>query len=405
MTVTFKRLILTLSSLVLALAIQPGSARAAASAAPVFGPAEKLFSGQITVPGGKNVVTDGNNFYIAMVTDDGNNGRNEIRIARLPNSGKAPEVTGIALAKPYGVLTDELSLAVSDSSSSTGRKTVHLVWRQQAEDQAGLFYSWTNEANLDKWSAPVRINGKSSHCIDGTIVVNKKGDKHVIFIGDGPKMYYTKAASGSSNFSEPVALPGHPFFDNRSVDTALDPGGTLHVAFIATEEASYEPSNRFGLQYTNFKQSTKKWSSPKEVIPIATISDRGNINIAASDPKVLYIASSLVNRVNLDVYKSENGGSLWKKSTVSRDRPHNDPSIAVAHDKSVTVGSGFTTTGEGEQEARIFRSSDGVTWSPAAVIPNRTSVIVALDIKGKAAVFASGSTGLNDDMKYVYKEQ
>jgi hypothetical protein len=46
-----------------------------------------------------------------------------------------------------------------------------------------------------------------------------------------------------------------------------------------------------------------------------------------------------------------------------------------------------------------------VTWSPAAVIPNRTSVIVVLDIKGKAAVFASGSTGLNDDMKYVYKEQ
>ena len=386
------------------LAIQPDIARAAASAAPAFGPATKLFSGTAKVPGGRNVATDGNNFYIALLADDNKNDKNVIRVAKLPNSGKTPEVTGTALAKPHGVLTNELSLAVSDSNPSAKQKTVHLVWSQQAEDQAGLFYSWTNDANLNKWSAPVRINGNNSHFTAATIAVNSKGDKHVIFIGDGPKMYYTKAASGSSSFSEPTELPGRPLFDSRGVVTALDSSGTLHVAFIAAEEPSYESSNRIGLQYTSYNPSTKKWSSPQVVIPVATISDRGEISMAASDPQIIYIATSLVNRVSLDAYKSENGGSSWKKSTVSTDRPHNDPSIVVAGDKSVTVGCGFTTASEEEQEARIFRSTDGVTWSPAVIIPNRTDVIIVLDSKGKAAVFTKVSTGSNEDMKYVYKE-
>jgi hypothetical protein len=393
------KLFLVIGVAALSWAIRPAGLHAE-TAVPLFGPESKLLDGYVVAPGGKNVVPYDNSFYMAVMADAADGGGSLIRVARVSASGSP--VTGVAVAKPSGVLTNRLSMAVSDGSTPAGRKTVHLIWRQEGEGERGLFYSWAMDDKLDKWSVPVRINGKNAHFNAASIVVSRKGDRHVIFIGDGPKMYYTKAAAGSKNFTAPAEIPGIPNFDDRDVDTALDSEGTLHVAFVAAESPTYEEGKRFGLQYTNLKAAAKKWSAPKVVAPMTALPGKGNIGIAAGGPKNVFIVSSLMNR-NLEVYRSTDGGETWSSSTASAGKVDTSPSIAVAADNSVTVGAAFVLTDGESQEARILRSADGVTWSPAAVIPGLFSVTIALDSKGKAAIFARKSDG--SDFNYLFREK
>lgn len=380
----------------------PADLRAEAPTAPVFEPMAKLVSGNVDSPAGKFIATDGNKYYMALLTADDGGDRKQIKVVRIPNDGSAPELTGTAVTSPPGQLGNELAVAVSDTSSGGGTKKVHLLWSEQGNDQPGLYYSWSNDSKLSEWSPPLRINGKSSRFTSFSIVVDKKGNRHVIFIGDGPKIYHAKAAEADTKFSEPAELPGNPLFGSGGADIAIDQGGALHIAFMATTEATYE-TEKVGLQYTALLPEAGKWSPPVEMIPLTDIATRGEISIAAFDSRTVFVASTLVEKKSLDVYSSGNGGAGWTKETLATGRAHHGPSIAVAPDKSVMAGSGFLTKNWESQEARIFRSADGSTWSPAKIIPGHTSVSIVLDGKGKAAVFTV--PGSNTDLRYISKEK
>jgi len=397
------KLVLVIGVAVLSCVIRPAGLHAE-TAAPLFGPEAKLFAGGFKGPGSNHVMSYGNSFYVAAMAEAADDGGSLIRVARIPASGSAVDATGVAIAKSSGVLTNRLSLAVSDSSTPAGPKTVHLVWSQEGEGQRGLFYSWAMDNKLDKWSVPVRINGNNARFNSVSMVVNRKGDRHVIFIGDGPKIYYTKADAGSKNFTAPAAIPGIPHFDDRDMDAAIDSEGTVHVAFVAVESPTYEDGERFSLQYTNLKAAAQKWSAPKVIVPMTALPEKGNIDIATGESKGIFIVSSLLNRNSLEVYRSGDGGATWSSSTAATGKVYTSPSIAVASDKSVTVGAVFDLPGGESQEVRIYRSADGVTWSSATVIPGAFfEIFLALDAKGKAAIIAK--KGDNPDINYLLREK
>lgn len=362
----------------------------AETAAPLLGPESKLFKGRSVSSGGKSVATYDNSFYVAVREDADNGEGNLIRVARIPMSGSAADVTRIAVSNPSGALTGALSMAVSENPASAGQKIVHLIWSQGGDEERALFYSKANADKLDNWSVPVRIDGNNAKLRAASLVASRKGDLHVVFIGDGPKLYYTKAPAGTSKFTKPSEVPGIPNFAEREVDTALDIEGNLHVAFVAAESPSYEIGNRLGLQYVSLKAGAKKWSAPKAIIPFTTLNENGAVSIAASDAKNIFIASGL-DRKSLDVFRSNDSGATWSKSVVATSNISTSPTIAVAPDKSVIVGAVFDLPDKGIQEARIFRSADGTAWSPAAAVSGLFEVIVAADAKGKTAVFANKS--------------
>jgi hypothetical protein len=394
----------TIVALFFLLAVSPATVISAPTS-PLFGPETKLFEGQATAPGMKYGASSGNSVYVATMTDDSKSGTEQIRVAKMAASGSAVNASGVAVAKPHGILTDSLSIAVSDAKAPAKNKIVHLLWIQQEAGEAGLYYSWATDNNLNKWSAPVRISGGNTRVASASIRVGAKGDRHVIFIGDGPKIFYTRTIAGKDEFSSPLELPGVPHFDERDAGVALDKNGTLHVVFVATKSPTYEDVNEMGLQYTSLKAGTDKWAAPKELIPLSATTDKGNVGIAATG-SAIFVASTLVNKRNLELYKSDNNGDSWTKSIVSSANNINQPGLDIAPDNAVTVGALFEQQGKEGNEARIFRSADGVTWTPLAVIPNREMLGIVVDGNGKAAIFSKRQeAGNSEDSSYLFREK
>lgn len=368
---------------------------------PVFGPETKLIPGQATSPGGKNVAAFGAQVYVALLTA-GDDGTEVIRVARIGGTGTGVVASGVAVSRPNGVLTDELAIAVSSGKAGKA-DIVHLLWNQQGGGERGLFYSWAAADNLGSWSPPLRVNGSNAQVTSATIVVGPQGVRHLVFIGDGPRIYLTSAPAGSDKFPAPAPVPGNPHFDSRDLDAAVDRHGTLHLAFMATKDRTYGDGGNLALQYTRLDGATGRWTAPQELLPLTAVSDKGNVAIAAGGSRI-YIASTLGNRAALDLFRSSDSGVSWTKNTVATGQIDTSPTLAVAADGTVTVAATFALP-EGS-ETRIYRSDDGSAWGPATVIPNRFQPIIVLDDWGKAALFSKRLEATNsEDALYLFREK
>lgn len=371
---------------------------AAAALAPNFGTPVRVFSGRSQAPGSKVLATDGVNFYSAFIAAEESESTNTLKLASGSNDGKTWSAAGTIIKRGPRVLDGQVSVAVSADAASPARNIIHVVWNQLDDSQsgakAGIYYSWASDADLNRWSEPTRINGPDAYARSISIVAGKSGELHVVFLGKDRNMYYSSAASYKAAFTKPVIVPGTPMDDDRAVDVALDGGNNLHIGFAIVDNAG-----KAGVKYTQKLSKSEKWAVPVEVIAPTASNNQGFIAIAAADANNIHIASTLVNEAALDVYSSKNGGKSWTRKTVTTDKPATHVSIVTSPGKSLTVGVAFTDTKTGAEDARIFRSTDGATWSGAAIIPNETSVNLVVDAYGKTGVLTLGANRLHSFSK------
>lgn len=372
---------------------------AASSPAPKFDPPVKVFSGRSQAPGSKVLATDGVRFYTAFIAVEGSKPLNTLKLASGSNDGKTWDIASTIIQKGLRVLDEQVSVAVSPDIASPARRIVHVVWNQrddvQSGTKAGLYYSWASDAALNTWSEPVRINGAVADVHSISLVANKSGELHVVFLGRDRKMYHCSAASPQATFTKPAIVPGSPIDDDRAVDVVLDSSNNLHIGFATVDDAG-----KTAIKYTRKASKAGDWTIPVEVIPPTTINNQGHFAIAASDANTIYVASTIVNEAALDVYSSRNGGKLWTRKTVANDKTSKHVSIAANPDKTLTVGVAFVDPKTGAENARIYRSTDGVTWGAAAIIQDQTSVNLAVDTNGKVGVLTYSA----DHLHYFSKE-
>lgn len=366
--------------------------------APKFDPPVKVFSGRSDAPGAKILATDGVQFYSAYIAAEGGDEANTLKLARGSSSGKNWDIASTIAKRGPRVLDGQVSVAVSGDVASPSRSIVHVVWKQgddaQSGTEAGLYYSWASDADLNTWSAPARINGPVADVRSISIVAGKAGELYVVFMGKDRKMYYCSAASHKATFAKPALIPGTPMEDDRAVDVALDNSNNLHIGF-----ATADKPGKIGAKYTQKSAKNGNWTPPVDVVPATAVENHGFIAIAASDANNVHIASTILDEAALDVYSSINGGRLWSKKTVTTDKTSTHVSIAASPDKALTVGVAFTDTKTGAENARIFRSTDGITWSGAAIIPNETSVNIVADATGKVGVLTHSANLLHSFSK------
>lgn len=358
---------------------------AATALAPKFDSPVKVFSGRSQAPGSKVLTTDGLNFYTAFINAEGDRIADTLKLASSSNDGKTWSTASTIIKRGPRVLDEQLSVAVSADAASPARNIINVVWSQLDDFQNGtkadIYYSWASDADLNRWSEPTRINGPVAYARSISIVADKSGELHVVFLGKDRKMYYCSAPSYKGTFTNPAIVPGTPMDDDRAVDVALDGNNNLHIGFATVDNAG-----KTGIKYTQKPAKSEKWTVPVDVIPPTSANNHGFFAITALDANNIHIASTLVNEAALDVYSSKNGGRSWTMKRVATDKPTKHVSIVTSPDKSLIVGVAFTNTKTGAEDARIFRSTDGATWSRAAIIPNETSVNLTVDSNGKAGV-------------------
>ena len=389
-----------ISFMILTATIASGTFESAGAAplSPKFDTPVKAFSGRSQAPGSKILATDGLTFYSAFIAVDGNEGDNTLKLASGFNNGKTWDISSIIAKRGSGVLDEQIGVAVSGDMTSPSRNIIHVVWNQvddaQSGTTAGLYYSCASAADLKTWSIPIKINGSVADIRSISLVASKSGELHVVFLGKDRKMYYSSAASYKGTFAKPAVVPGTPIEDDRAVDVALDSSNNLHIGFVTADDAG-----KTRVKYTQKATKSANWTVPVDVISPTAVNNRGFIAIAASDANNIHIASTIIDEAALDVYSSRNGGRLWTRKTLATDKPSKHVSIVASPDKTLTVGVAFTNTKTGSEDARIFRSNDGTTWSAAAIIPNETSVNIAVDANGKTGVLTYGADHLHSFSK------
>jgi hypothetical protein len=374
----------------------------AAPLAPILGKPVKVFSGNPHAPGAKILATDGVKFYTAYIAVEGGDG--VLKLASGSNNGEKWDTTSTVTKRGAGVLDEQVSVAVSNDVTSPSRKIVHVVWNQGSDTKAGLtaglYYSWASDADLHTWSAPIRINGLIPDVRAISIVASKAGELHVVFMSNDRKIYLTYAASTKAAFANPTLVPGTPMDDDRAVDVALDSSNNLHIGFAFSDD-----TGKIGVKYIQKLAKKGIWTPPIVVIPSTAVNFTGYLAIAASDANNIHIASTVIDEAALDVFSSSDGGRSWTKRTVTTDKTTAHGSIVSSPDKALTVGVAFTNAKTGAVESRIFRSTDGATWSAAAIIPNETSVNLAIDDKGKVGVLTYDANQPDDYQLHSFSKE
>jgi hypothetical protein len=376
---------------------------AAAVGTTTFSNAAKIFEGRAAAPGGKLLATDGSNFYTAFVVKSDANQTSSLRLTRISKDGAVTWASEPLFSRDVGVLDGQLSIAVSSDNSARKQKTIHLVWSQTEKDPtsgtaAGIYYSWSNDAELRKWSTPLRVNNDISNFGAISVVIGKTGAIHIVFRGNGNKIFHTTASTPRAPFTKPVQIAAGAEELSRNVDIALDSGDNLHLAFVAVDG-----TGKAGVRYTKKLASSSNWSAPLDVVSLTPVSGTGSIGIAADDPNTVYIASTVVNEKTIEIFRSNDGGKSWVVKTLA-GKPTRHLSIAVASNRSVTVAVGVLSDKEDSENIAVFRSQDGLTWSAVATIPKVSSANIAIDSNGKVGVLCLGQTGPEDNTSFFAKE-
>lgn len=360
---------------------------------------QKVAKGLQRAPGGKVLTADGTNFYTAYTFIPRGGGEEFLMLSRSSNSGKSWESPYTVAKVPPGLLTSYVSVAVGGDAADTTRRIIQVVWHQYddiSHTKGSVYYSWADDAKLNKWSIPVKINGSALPANSNSlisIVVGKTGTIHVLFWGNDEKLYATTAKSRTSTFSPPAPLPGNPKYDTDP-DMVLDGNGNLHATFMFSDEPG-----RIGLRYTKKTVGSTTWTPPVTVLPMTNAGSSGFCSIAASDADNIYVALQF-DGVGLFVFSSTNGGASWVQKAVAIPSATSVPSmhvsIVASPTKALTVGTNFDDpASSGATAAKIFKSTDGgITWGTPATMNGHGSVSIALDGSGKAGIMTSlwGST-------------
>jgi hypothetical protein len=388
---------------VILLASRPVEVLAAAADPVTLSKLVKIYKGDARAPGGKVLATDGSNFYSAYLVKGGTT--DSIMLTRIANNGTAAGAPTTILTRAAGALDGQVSVAVGNSPSAPDQKIIHLVWSQQAADtasgtSAGIYYSRSEDAGLQAWAPPVKVNDKVPNWGAMSIAPTRSGVIHILFFGDGSKAFHTTAPTPGAPFTKPVQIATDVKEGDRNIDTALDSGDNLHLAFVAAADGT----DRVGVRYMKRLATDNKWSEPVDVIPLTPTTAIGYLAIAAADANAVYIASTVVNESKLEIYRSSNGGKTWTAKVLAVARPSAHVSITLGNNKAVTAGVGAINAKTGLEDALIFRSMDGQTWGFATTIPKQTSVNIAVDNSNKVGVLTEGVSGADEGVNFFSKE-
>jgi hypothetical protein len=281
---------------------------------------------------------------------------------------------------------DDYAERMAIAVSGTTTKIVHAVWPSFDGATWGLYYSWANNADLETWSAPVKISGSAifsgSEFDDDTynLIVDGKGLIHLVFMANS-SMYYSVATAAAAVFTEPVVITkSRPF---KMADAVIDSSNNLHVIYDYLDSAG-----NTGLEYLKLPVGSSAWTTPKTVItPIATYNGL-RARLAAYDVNNLYIAA--INTTSgIDFYSTTNGGTAWSKSTIAGVLVDNVDSLAVSKTKVLAIGCGAGIT-----KMHVFKSTDGKSWSDSAPFSApQSNVVVAFDASNKLNVISNSSYG------------
>lgn len=384
-------------------------AMAAAPAAPVLSVVStKMAEGNCRAPGSKVIAADGTNFYVAYTTPGWNvaSGDRYVKLVRSTDGGVTWKGSHtVTFAQNY-TIGGSATVAVSGDAVYPTQKIAHVVWEQDGV----LYYSSADVADLDTWSAPLKITGSAPGGYMPEIVTSKTGAVHVMYQGDDNRLYYTTATSHEAGFfTEPVAVTALGEKYDSDAEFTMDKSGNLHLSY------SFTDGTKVGIRYKKLTAGSSTWANAVTVMPLTTLVNGYGVfaAITSYDANNLYIASQW-DDTTLFVFSSTNGGATWTKKTVfartATACPTRHVGVAVNGSKVVTVGTGFDisdATGNWiREEARIFRSTDGgLTWSNGTVIAGQTSVSIAIDSAGKAGISTYSASGFEGEQSLYFSKE
>lgn len=306
------------------------------------------------------------------------------------------------------------SIAISGDAVNSNQKIIHVAFQVQGPEPEylnSIYYAWADAADLNTWSAPIRLNGSVPSLQDPNIAVTATGK---IFIksqlANDMEMYLTTSESHDSGlFTEPVVIPVSADFRNTGDDSEIfvDKSNNLHLSY---PYCSNEDCSMGGIKYSRLPAGSTTWTTPTNVLaPI--VNGHHHTGLVAYDANTIYIAS--VHDNSLTFFGSSNGGNTWTKKTIfaksSTLASGSYVDITVNSNKAITIGAPVRTlAADGstlKEDVKIYRSTDsGSSWSNATTIPNAHFISMTVDGNGKVAVITKGNSD-GEPVNYFSKEK
>jgi len=404
------------SGFALAAVVSVGIAESkAAAAAPVLSVVSgKMAEGEAYTDGGTVFAADGINIYSAYRTSG-----NAIKLVMSKNGGAkwggAHAIYTIpAEQQAVGSTLDKVSTAVSGDEVFPTQKIVHVVWELQSPNGDGgfrdIYYAWADAADLNSWSAPVRLNGSMPYLEDPTIAVTKTGKVFVKGEADRGLYLMTAESHEAGMFSEPALIPVSstgPVAGDAEI--FVDKTNNLHLSYPYCSDIDCTLA---GIKYTKLPAGSSTWSTPTTVL-VPSVGGANHTGLTAYDSNNIYIATKKDD--NLTFFSTINGGSSWTKKTVftktSTLRTVGYVDVTVNASKAITVGAPFEKiASDGSslgREARIYRSTDGgASWStPTAITGTEGFISLGVDGNGKVGILTPGEYDGGEAVTYFSKEK
>ncbi len=399
-----------ISGLALATLLSVGvmESKAATPVAPVLSVVgTKIFDGHLHNNGGKAIFADGTTFY-AICNTPGNMTR-YLKLVRSTDGGVTWKGahTIFTSDENLGGLGDSSSVSVSGDAVFPTQKIIHMVWSHADR----IYYNWADTTNIDDVvnRLPIDITGSASPGNMPQVVTSPKGAVHVMYRGNDGNLYYSSATDHEAGFfNAPIAVTTITELTS-DYEFTMDKAGNLHLAYSTSDGVS-----KAGLKYKKLTAGSSTWSTAVYAQALTPYVNFGTFaSITTFDANNLYIAANF-DDTNLNVYSSSNGGATWTKKTVFTKTatlsPTRHTSIAVNAAKTFTVANGFdvkATDGTTiREDAKLFRSTDGVTWSAPTTVAGITSTSLAVDSNGKVGMATySGSNFEGEVAVYFSKEK
>ena len=180
------------------------------------------------------------------------------------------------------VLAWQLSEITSVSADAGSDGSLHVVWREETEDTAKIFYI---SRYTEEWSEPEQLVSSLSDMGDPSIAASGGTVVHVVWAEqseDRSQVFY-KARQGSSwNTQEPLTdTEGHPKAPVVSIDTS----GDAHVAWMDDRDGNWNVyyTRQEGASWLDTQRITDTTSNSED--PGLAVDSYGHVNVVWSDDR------------------------------------------------------------------------------------------------------------------------